>query len=49
MLDELLARFHLEWNDEEVEKFMLKIIEEARGNWRTVVYDAYQLILNNIH
>jgi len=49
VLDELLARFHLDWTDEECENFVFELIEEARGSWRTIVYDAYQLILNNIH
>ena len=49
VLGELLQRFHLDWNDEECEKFIMDLIEEARGSWRTIVYDAYQLILNNIH
>jgi len=48
VLDDLLARFHLEWSDEQCEKFTMELIEEARGSWRTIVYDAYQLILNNI-
>jgi len=47
--EELLNRFHLEWSDEECENFIMELIEEARGSWRTIVYDAYQLILNNIH
>jgi hypothetical protein len=33
----------------QIEKFVMDLIEEARGSWRTIVYDAYQLILNNIH
>jgi len=49
VLQDLLARFHLEWNDEECENFIMELIEEGRGSWRTIVYDAYQLILNNIH
>jgi len=49
VLDALLARFHLDWSNEECEKFVYELIEEARGSWRTLVYDAYQLILNNIH
>lgn len=49
VLPDLLARFHLEWTDEECENFIMELIEEARGSWRTIVYDAYQLILNNIH
>lgn len=49
VLEELLERFHLDWTDEECEKFVHGLIEEARGSWRTIVYDAYQLILNNIH
>jgi len=48
-LDELEKRFHLDWTKEECEKFFMELIEEARGSWRTIVYDAYQLILNNIH
>lgn len=46
---DLENRFHLDWSKEECEKFVLDLIEEARGSWRTIVYDAYQLILNNIH
>jgi len=48
VLDDLLERFHLDWTDEQCEKFVMEMIEEARGSWRTIVYDAYQLILNNI-
>ncbi|PRP78969.1 hypothetical protein PROFUN_13281 [Planoprotostelium fungivorum] len=48
VLDELSERFHLDWSDEECEAFFNEMIEEARGSWRTIVYDAYQLILNNI-
>lgn len=48
-LQALLDRFHLDWTDEQCENFILELIEEARGSWRTTVYDAYQLILNNIH
>lgn len=49
LLLDLQKRFHLEWNEEECEKFVMELVEEARGSWRTIVYDAYQLILNNIH
>ena len=48
-MEELEKRFHLDWTKEECEKFFMDLIEEARGSWRTIVYDAYQLILNNIH
>jgi len=49
VLTDVLQRFHLDWSDEQCEKFIMELIEEARGSWRTAVYDAYQLILNNIH
>jgi len=48
LLEEVKEKFHLDWSDEECEKFVLGLIEEARGSWRTIVYDAYQLILNDI-
>eukprot|EP01119_Soliformovum_irregulare_P002276 TRINITY_DN12560_c0_g1_i1.p1 TRINITY_DN12560_c0_g1~~TRINITY_DN12560_c0_g1_i1.p1 ORF type:complete len:930 (+),score=250.34 TRINITY_DN12560_c0_g1_i1:145-2934(+) len=48
-LIDLEKRFHLDWSKEECENFVGRLIEEARGSWRTIVYDAYQLILNNIH
>jgi len=47
-LEELLQRFHLDWTEEKCKEFFLEVLEESRGWWRTVVYDAYQLILNNI-
>eukprot|EP01117_Protostelium_nocturnum_P014395 TRINITY_DN5475_c2_g1_i1.p1 TRINITY_DN5475_c2_g1~~TRINITY_DN5475_c2_g1_i1.p1 ORF type:complete len:945 (+),score=308.01 TRINITY_DN5475_c2_g1_i1:168-3002(+) len=47
-LEELAARFHLEMTEDECETFFLEMIDQARGSWRTLVYDAYQLILNNI-
>jgi hypothetical protein len=49
VLDDIKDRFHLDWSIEQCEKFIYDLIEEARGSWRTLVYDAYQLILNNIH
>lgn len=49
VLTDILLRFHLDWSDDQCEKFIMELIEEARGSWRTAVYDAYQLILNNIH
>jgi len=49
VLDDLKTRFHLDWTDEQIEKYIMELIEDARGSWRTIVYDAYQLILNNIH
>jgi len=38
VLKELLSRFHLEWTNEECENFIMELIEEARGSWRTIVY-----------
>jgi len=49
VLTDFVAKLHLDWNDEECGKFINGLIEEARGSVRTIVYDAYQLILNNIH
>lgn len=49
ILEDIKERFHLDWTEEKCEEYVLELIEEARGSWRTVVYDAYQLILNNIH
>lgn len=49
LVKDLKERFHLDWDEQQCEKFIMDLIEEARGSWRTIVYDAYQLILNNIH
>jgi len=48
VLTQLAIRFKLEYTDEQCKDYIHQLIEEARGSWRTVVYDSYQLILNNI-
>ncbi|XP_049849525.1 uncharacterized protein LOC126319874 isoform X2 [Schistocerca gregaria] len=46
---DLRKRYHLDWSEEQCEKFMMNLISEARDNWRTQIYDTYQRIVNNIH
>lgn len=48
VVQDFISRLHLDFADDQAEKFVLQLIEDARGSWRTVVYDSYQLILNNI-
>jgi hypothetical protein len=48
MIDELVDRFKLDLDETQCKRYVNGLIENARGNWRTVVYDHYQLILNNI-
>jgi hypothetical protein len=45
----LRKRFCLEWNKNQCRDFVLKLITEARDNWRTTIYDTYQRILNDIY
>lgn len=45
----LRKRFHLEWNEAQLEEYVISLICEARDNWRTQLYDTYQRILNDIH
>jgi phosphatidylinositol 4-kinase len=49
VLEDMTKRFCLDLTDDQCKDLMHNLIEEARGSWRTIVYNAYQLILNNIH
>jgi len=49
VIKDLEDRFHLDWGDQKCKEFIEDLISDARGSWRTIVYNAYQLILNNIH
>jgi phosphatidylinositol 4-kinase len=45
----LRKRFCLELNQTQCRDFVLRLINEARDNWRTTIYDTYQRILNDIY
>lgn len=45
----LRKRYHLEWDEQQCEEYIMNLICEARDNWRTQLYDTYQRIVNDIH
>lgn len=49
VISDFTERLKLDLDEDQCQEFVLNLIEEARGSWRTIVYNAYQLILNNIH
>eukprot|EP01120_Amphizonella_sp_Union-15-10_P015802 TRINITY_DN8196_c0_g1_i1.p1 TRINITY_DN8196_c0_g1~~TRINITY_DN8196_c0_g1_i1.p1 ORF type:complete len:775 (+),score=155.36 TRINITY_DN8196_c0_g1_i1:63-2327(+) len=49
VIKHLRKRFHLEWDDNQCEEFIMNLIYEARDNWRTTIYDTYQRLLNDIY
>jgi len=48
VLRSLRKRFRLGLSESEVQEYVFGLIGEAVDNWRTEIYDAYQLLLNGI-
>ena len=48
-VDDVRQRLHLDWSERQCAEFVLNLIRDARDNWRTTVFDSYQLILNGIY
>lgn len=40
-VDDLRARFHLDWSEKQCAEFVLRLITDAGDNWRTHVFDRY--------
>jgi phosphatidylinositol 4-kinase len=37
VINDFVARLHLDWDDEKCKNFVYELVEEARGSWRTIV------------